>query len=429
MRAYIFADILHRTFSYAGYEVLHVMNITDVGHLTSDADEGEDKMELGAKREGLDAWAIAKKYEKAFFEQTALLNILRPEIICRATEHIKEQISMVQKLEEKGFTYQTEDGIYFDTSKLSDYGKLARLDIEGLREGERVDVGGKKHKTDFALWKISPKEKTRQMEWDSPWGKGFPGWHIECSAMGIKYLSDHFDIHTGGIDHIPVHHTNEIAQNEAATGHQVVNCWMHNEFVQMQDDEKMSKSKGHVITIETLKEKGFEPLSYRYLCLTSHYRNTFKFSTSILSEAQTAYDRLNKQVIEISQGVSSPAPIQSEFSKDYLKKFEEAIFDDLNTAVALVHLRELLNEKEISKEEKLSLIQKFDQVLALDLGKEKKQIQQELSSEIEELIQKRQEARKNKNFSLSDQIRDQLEEKGIVLEDFPDGSVKWHLKS
>jgi cysteinyl-tRNA synthetase len=302
LRTYIFEDILRRTLEFNGYKVKQVMNITDVGHLTSDADTGEDKIEIGTKREGKSAWEIAKKYTDAFLCDLESLNIKKPHTLCKATDHISEMIELIKKIEQKGLVYQIGDGIYFDTSKLDDYGKLANLSVNGLKAGARVDiVEGKRNKTDFALWKFSPKNAKRQMEWDSPWGRGFPGWHIECSAMSIKYLGEHFDIHCGGVDHIPIHHTNEIAQSEAATGKKPwVNYWLHGEFLIL-ENSRMGKSAGNFITLATLKEKGYDPIVYRYLCLGAHYRKPLTFSFDSLEHAKNSYERLKEIVIKIKE--------------------------------------------------------------------------------------------------------------------------------
>ncbi|MEJ6515447.1 MAG: cysteine--tRNA ligase, partial [Pseudomonadales bacterium] len=281
LRTYVFEDILFRVLRQNGYEVDFVMNITDVGHLTSDADSGEDKMELGSKRTGMSAWEMADFYTEAFKTDLDRLNILGPNTWCRATDHIKEQIAFIEDLELKGFTYKTSDGIYFNSQKLNNYGYLARLDIEGLMAGARVD-SERQHVTDFALWKFSPEGEKRQMEWESPWGIGFPGWHIECSAMSAKYLGDYFDIHCGGEDHIPIHHTNEIAQTEASRGTRLANFWMHGYFLQL-DNNKMSKSTGEFLRLETLLEQGIDPMVYRYFCLTAHYRTQMSFSWDSLA--------------------------------------------------------------------------------------------------------------------------------------------------
>src|SRR3989344_4864807 len=289
LRSYIFADILKRVLLYNGFKVKHVINITDVGHLTGDRDEGEDKIEKAAMKEGKTASEIANYYLRIFKEDFKKLNITEPDIWCKATEHIKEQIELIKKLEKKGYTYKTSDGIYFNTLKLKDYGKLARLKIEKLEAGKRIAVGEKKNKTDFALWKFSKEGEKRQQEWGSPFGVGFPGWHIECSAMSMKYLGEHFDIHTGGEDHIPIHHTNEIAQSECATGKKFANYWMHIAFL-MFKGEKVSKSKGGLYTISELEFEGYSPLDFRYLCLMTHYRKPLNFSLDNLVAARNAFE-------------------------------------------------------------------------------------------------------------------------------------------
>lgn len=299
LRTYIFEDILIRALLFAGYKVNRVMNITDVGHLISDGDHGEDKMEKGAKREGKSVWDIAEHYTQAFIKDIEMLNILPPDIYCKATDHIEEQIKLVQVLLDKNFAYKIQDGIYFDISKFPSYGEFAGLDLDGLKEGIRVEkVEGKRHPSDFALWKFSQVPGQRLMEWDSPWGTGFPGWHIECSAMGMKYLGETFDIHCGGIDHVPVHHTNEVAQMEAATGKKAVNYWLHGEFLQMAQD-KMSKSSGNFITLKTLIDRGFDPMDYRFFLLMAHYRSKLSFSWSALEGAKTARIRLNDRLVAI----------------------------------------------------------------------------------------------------------------------------------
>ncbi|MEZ4618415.1 MAG: cysteine--tRNA ligase [Caldilineaceae bacterium] len=286
LRTYLFEDILRRVLEFNGYKVKHVMNITDVGHLVSDADSGEDKMEKGSRRTGKTAWEIAEFYTQAFQEDLRRLNILEPTIWCRATDYIPEQIEMIGCIEANGYAYTTSDGVYFDTAKLDDYGYLARLKIEGLQAGMRVDMGEKRNPTDFALWKFSPKDQTRQMEWESPWGVGFPGWHIECSAMSAKFLGNLFDIHCGGEDHIPVHHTNEIAQTEACHGTHLANFWLHGYFLQL-DDAKMAKSAGGFLRVQTLLDRGYEPLVYRFFCLSGHYRAKLNFTWESLDGAKT----------------------------------------------------------------------------------------------------------------------------------------------
>lgn len=419
-RTYILSDIVHRTLLYLGYKVKAVMNITDVGHLTSDADEGEDKLERGARREGKTAWEIAAKYTKIFLKDTKKLNMLPPSILCKATDHIKEQIELVKKLEEKGYTYKTSDGIYYDTSKFPDYGKLARLDLKGLKAGARVAVNPeKRNPTDFALWKFSPQGKKRDMEWDSPWGKGFPGWHIECSAMSMKYLGETFDIHLGGIDLLPVHHTNEIAQSEAATGKKFVNYWIHGEFI-LVDGEKMSKSKGNFYNLGDIEKKGFDPLALRYLYLTSHYRSEMNFTWRALEGAQRALDRLREQV---SEGKEEDGVTNSTISgiANFSSRFKKAISNDLNMPKALAVVWDLVKSDYPSSAKKASLL-KFDQVLGLDLEKGVKIDRVvKLDEEIKKLLEKRENLRKQKKWQEADKIREEIEEKGLIIEDTPEG--------
>ena len=301
LRTYIFEDILRRTLEFNGYRVKHVMNITDVGHLVSDADSGEDKMEKGSRRTGKSAWEIAEFYTQAFRQDLKHLNIQEPVIWCKATDHIAEQINLIRCIEEKGYTYRTSDGIYFDTSKLPSYGYLGRLDIEGLQAGQRIDMGEKRNPTDFALWKFSPTDQQRQMEWESLWGKGFPGWHIECSAMSEKYLGSYFDIHCGGEDHITVHHSNEIAQTEACYGTRLANFWLHGYFLQL-DDAKMSKSAGEFLRVQLLIDKGYDPLAYRFFCFSASYRAKLNFNWEGLDGAAKALDRLRNAFFELGPG-------------------------------------------------------------------------------------------------------------------------------
>ncbi len=415
LRTYIFEDILKRVLLFNNYKVKHIMNITDVGHLTSDSDTGEDKLEIGAKREKKTVWDIAEFYTKEFKKDIKKLNIIEPDIWCKATDHIKEQIDWIKKLEKKGFTYKIDDGIYFDTSKLKDYGKLAKLNIKNLKAGIRVEVvKGKKNITDFALWKFSSKDKKREMEWESPWSKGFPGWHIECSAMSIKYLGEHFDIHCGGIDHIPVHHTNEIAQVEAVTGKKWVNFWLHGEFLIL-EKEKMAKSGGNFITLQGLIDKNFDALDYRYFTLNAHYRSPLKFSFSGLENARISFNKLKERVLEIKKNNKKGGN-----GKEYEKRFLEAINDDLNVSKALGILWDLIKDEKVDSKEKYNLILKFDEVFGLDLKNIK---EMDLSSEIKKLIQERENARKNKNWKKADEIRERLKNRGVILEDI-NGGVK-----
>jgi len=407
LRTYIFSDILKRVLVYDNFKVKHVMNVTDVGHLTSDADTGEDKIEKAAKKEGKSAEEIADYYLKIFKIDFKKLNISEPNIWSRATEHIPEMLKLIKKLKEKGFAYETDDGIYFDTSKFGSYGKLARLKKEGLEAGKRIDMRNKKNKTDFALWKFSEQPGIRQQEWEAFGKMGFPGWHIECSAMSMKYLGEHFDIHTGGIDHIPVHHTNEIAQSEAATGKKFVNYWIHGAFLTFKG-EKVSKSKGGLYTISELQELGFKPLDYRYLCLTASYRSPLDFTIENLKNAQNSYERLKNIISEIKQ--------DGKENKVYLSEFQKAIDDDLNMPKALQVLWKLVrDEKAVGK---IKTIGKMDEVFGLDLLK--KEIEK-VPSEIKRIADEREKARKEKNWGKSDELRDKLNNLGWEIADSNEG--------
>ncbi|MCG3154171.1 MAG: Cysteine--tRNA ligase [bacterium] len=410
LRTYLFEDILRRVLEYNGYAVKHVMNITDVGHLVSDADTGEDKMEKGARRTGKSAWQIAEEYTRIFQEDLQHLNILPPTIWCRATDHIREQIDTIRCIEAKGFTYRTSDGIYFDTSKLPDYGYLARLDIEGLQAGSRVEVGEKRNPTDFALWKFSPPGQKRQMEWDSPWGVGFPGWHIECSAMSEKYLGPFFDIHCGGEDHIPVHHTNEIAQTEACHGTRLANFWMHGYFLQL-EDAKMAKSAGEFLRVQTLIDRGIDPLAYRMLCLGAHYRTKLNFTWESLEGAATALQRLRTTMYEWE----APGAID----ENYRRRFLEQSNDDLNMPRALAVTWELVKSDMPSAAKKATLFE-FDRVLGLRLADWQPK-QETVPNEIMMLVEQRRLARSEKRWKDSDALRDQIKAAGWEIEDTPQG--------
>jgi cysteinyl-tRNA synthetase len=412
LRTYIFSDILRKVLEYNNYKVKQVMNVTDVGHLTSDADTGEDKMEKAAKKEGKKASEIANHYLKIFKQDFKKLNIEEPSIWSKATQHIKEQIELIKKLEEKGYIYKTKDGIYFDTSKFKPYAKFAKLNVKALEAGKRIDVGEKKNKTDFALWKFSDKKEKRQQEWKSPWGVGFPGWHLECSAMSMKYLGNHFDIHTGGEDHIPVHHTNEIAQSEAATEEKFVNYWVHGAFL-LSKGEKVSKSKGGLFTISDLEEKGFDPLAYRYLCLTTKYRMPLNFTLKALESAQISFDKLKDRITKLKQEKTSKGT-----TKSYEKQFLEHINNDLNLPGALALVWEVIKTEKLGSKQKLELIKKFDKVLGLDLNKIK---QDKIPTELKELLKQREKARKDKDWSRADKLRDDINSKGFLIEDSSEG--------
>jgi len=413
LRTYIFEDILKRVLLYNGYKVKHVMNITDVGHLTSDADEGEDKIELEAKRERKNAWQIAEFYTTAFKSDIKKLNILEPDIWCKATEHIDDFIALIKVLEEKGYTYRTSDGIYFDTSKLPDYGKLAGQDIEEMLPGARIEYNPeKKNPSDFALWKFSPKNVKRQMEWDSPWGVGFPGWHIECSAMSTKYLGQPFDIHCGGVDHIKIHHTNEIAQSEAAYGKPMANYWLHGEFLVL-GEKRMGKSEGNFITLSVLEEKGYNPLAYRYFCFTAHYRSPLKFTWSAIDSAQRALNRLYENIKKYPRE-------DVEFHKEYEEKFHLAINDDLDMPKAISILWELIRDDTITPEVKRATLIQFDKVLGLSLDNPP-EIKIDVPEEIWNLLEEREIARKEKNWERADKIREEIKNRGYIIEDTPQG--------
>ncbi len=413
LRTFVFEDLLKRVLVYNGYRVLHIMNITDVGHLTSDSDQGEDKIEKSAEREGKTAWEIAEFYTRSFLKNLENLNIIMPDKLPRATAHIKSQIKLIKKLEKKGFTYKTADGIYFDTSKLPNYGKLALLEKQELKAGARVDIGNKKNITDFALWKFSPPLRRRQMEWKSPWGVGFPGWHIECSAMAEKYLGQPFDIHCGGIDHVPVHHTNEIAQSEAANDKPLANYWLHGEFLLM-NGGKMAKSEENFITLQTLKEQNISPFAYRYFLLQTHYRKQLTFSWEALTAAQNGLEHL----YAIIQSWKEPAKIGC---AEYEQKFLDAINDDLNIPQALSIMWEMVKSDYPDSAKKRSVL-KFDNVLGLRLKEKSEEKEAPLSAEVKQLVAERDAARAQKDWAKSDELRKQLEAMGYEVKDTKNGT-------
>lgn len=419
LRTYVFMDILRRVLKYNGYSLKHVMNVTDVGHLVSDADDGEDKMIKTSREEQKSPWEIAEYFTGVFMEDIAALNIGKPEIIAKATDHIDVMIKFVQGLIDKGFAYETGDGIYFDIMKFGGYGRLSGLDLEGQIAGARVDVNAeKRHPADFALWKKAPKEHI--MQWPSPWGMGYPGWHIECSAMGRKYLGDVFDIHTGGVDHIPVHHENEIAQSEALIGKPAVNYWLHGEFL-LVDNGKMSKSLGNTYRISDLKSKGFSPLAYRYMCLNANYRSKLNFTWEAIKAAQVSLDRLLEGALAHKNGVET---VDRETAEAFRRDFEEAINDDLNIPRALGVVWNIIRYGKKSKE-LFELLVHMDSILGLDIAKAgEDEKTEQLDPVIEKLVGERQQARKDKNWKLADELRDRLKDMGIILEDTPQG-VKW----
>lgn len=410
LRTYLFEDGLVRTLRLNGYRVNHVMNITDVGHLVSDGDEGEDKMEAGSRRTGQTAWTIAALYTDAFRADLKSLNITEPDIWCKATDHIAEQISFIQEIEKKGYTYRTSDGIYFDTSKQPDYGYLGRLDIAGLQAGARVDLGEKKNPTDYALWKFSAPEEKRQMEWDSPWGRGFPGWHIECSAMAHKYLGDYFDIHCGGEDHITVHHPNEISQTEAAYGTRLANFWMHGYFILL-NSSKMSKSSGEFLRVQLLIDKGYDPIAYRYLCLTAHYRSQLTFSWEALDAAQTGLERLRQAVFALGESAKTP-------DADFMSRFVEKLNDDLNFPQALALTHELLRADLAPAVKKATLL-KFDEALGLGFATWAPLVI-EVPANVRAVADARWAARNAKDWAEADRLRGELTALGWTMKDGKD---------
>ena len=419
LRTYIFNDILRRVLKFNGFKLNHVMNITDVGHLTSDADEGEDKMREGAKRENKSVWEIAKFYEDSFFSDILSLNIQKPEIVCRATDHINDMINMEKKIEENGYAYSAGGNLYMDTSKVEDYGKLARLKIKDLQHGARAEIDiNKKNPSDFVLWFTKSKFGDQDMKWESPWGTGYPGWHIECCAMSSKYLGEQFDIHTGGIDHIPVHHTNEIAQAEAAFGKKPwVKYWLHGEFLVM-DKGKMSKSSGKFLTLQNLVDKGYDPIAYRFLCLGANYRKQLMFSWEAMEGASQGYRSLKNRISELKKNEIS---YDGENRKDYyLKKFKEFVNDDMNIPQALALLNNMIKDNMLGSVEKLEITEHFDQVLGLKLLEKENA---EIPDDVLSLVEEREKARGEKDYELSDKYRDMIREKGFEVKDTKSGQV------
>ena len=410
-RTFLFEDVLKRVLEWNGYRVRHVMNITDVGHLVSDADTGEDKMEKGARRTGSTAWEIAELYTAAFVDDMQRLNIEPPTVLCRATDHIAEQIEFIADIEKNGYTYRTSDGIYFDTTRQPDYGYLARLDKAGLDAGRRVEIGEKKSPTDFALWKFSPPGEKRQMEWPSPWGVGFPGWHIECSAMAQKYLGDYFDIHCGGEDHIPVHHTNEIAQTEARVGTRLANFWLHGYFL-LTGDAKMAKSAGEFLRIQVLIDRGYDPLAYRYLCLTAHYRSQLNFGWDALDAAAIGLDRMRRAVHAM--------PASAEPDGKHIERFTGLVNDDLNLPKALAFAWELLRGAPGDRAATRATLLAFDRVFGLGLETWRPPVET-IPETVNALAAARAAARSSKQWAEADRLRAELHAAGWEVEDRGDG--------
>lgn len=431
LRSYIFADILRRTLEYSGYDVPQVMNVTDVGHLTSDEDMGEDKLEVQARTSGMDIWEIAKYYEGEFFKDLEALNIEKPATICRATEHVPDMIELIKKIVANGHAYETPQAVYFDISTFPTYTELTRQSLEDKLVGARDEVredAEKKHPADFALWfKAVGRFENHLMRWESPWGVGFPGWHIECSAMSMRYLGETLDIHTGGEDHIWVHHPNEIAQSESATGKKFVRVWMHGAFLVVgkpsdgdgDGEEKMAKSEGNFLRLQTLIEKGYDPLAYRFMCFSAHYRAKLKFTWESLDGAASGYSSLK----DFAARAKQIGGTEGEWVGEYRDRFLEAITDDLNMPQAIAVVSDMIREADRRKDYGvLDALYDFDRVLGLGF-REATERATAVDSEVESLIKQREEARASKDWALADQIRKQLSEQGIVLEDTPSGTL------
>ncbi len=421
LRTYIFEDVLERSLNFLGYDVKRVMNITDVGHLSSDSDSGEDKMLKGAKREHKSVLEIADFYTEEFKKDCAKLNIKWPKIVSKATDNIDFYIKIITKLLEDGKAYIAGGNVYFDTSKLDDYYKLTNHKedemVVGVRDGVEED-SNKKNQADFVLWFTKSKFDSQELKWDSPWGYGYPGWHIECSGISMKYLGEYLDIHCGGVDNIFPHHTNEIAQSESYLGHKWCNYWVHGEHLNDKDG-KMSKSKGEFLTVSLLESKGYNPLSYRFMCLQSHYRKVLEFSYDALDNSTNAYNKLKSKISDIKEN----GDIDLDGASKYMDQFKTALENDLNTSAALTTLYDVL-KSDLNNTTKLYLTKKFDEVLGLNLCvKEELEIDSQLEQYIKNKIEERNIAKKNKDYSLADQIRDELKEKGIIIKDTREGTI------
>ncbi len=441
LRAFVFQDILERSLSWLGYEVTHVMNITDIGHLASDADSGEDKMLKTAQERGQSVLDIAKFYTDAFFVDTDRLNIRRPTVVCKATDHVGEMIELIKRIEANGHTYQAGGNLYYDISTFPGYGKLANLNLEDLKAGARIDIDdNKRNPYDFVLWFTKSKFENQALTWDSPWGRGYPGWHIECSAMSMKYLGEQFDIHTGGIDHIQIHHTNEIAQSEGATGKTWVNYWLHNEFLVM-DKGKMSKSSGNFLTLQYLIDRGYDALDYRFFLLGGHYRSQLTFSWESMESAKSARKNLIQRIARLLEAAGIPSGATSRIATElpvgsaalpWIERFRAAIEQDLSTPRALSELQGLIRDAQVPPADILSAVSKMDSVFGLDLVESAVRLRDAESSpaanpdeerRVLDLIAERSAAKKEKNFARADEIRNQLRSEGIILEDNPSGTT------
>ena len=442
LRAYVFQDTLSRLLRFLGYPVTHVMNITDIGHLSGDADDGEDKMVKTAKERGQSVLEIADFYTQAFFKDTERLNIRRPDVVCKATDHVSDMIELIKRIEANGHTYSAGGNLYYDITTFPKYGELASINLEDLKAGARIEVDeNKRNPHDFVLWFTKSKFENQALVWDSPWGRGYPGWHIECSAMSMKYLGEQFDIHTGGIDHIRIHHTNEIAQSEGATGKKWVKYWLHNEFLVM-NKGKMSKSTGDFITLDKVIEAGYAPLDYRFLLLGGHYRSQLTFSWEAMDTAKNARKNLEQRIANLLAEAKTltdfPAGsltaeqamslLNTEKARGYVADFVQALGEDISTPRALSVLQQTVKDKELEASEAVTLIRTFDEVLALHLIEEAAALHTGTESvdnaeEIERLVAERTEAKKNKDFKRADEIRKLLKERGIALEDTANGTL------
>lgn len=414
LRTYVFMDLLRRVLRYEGFDVKGVMNITDVGHLTDDGDNGEDKMAKTAREQKKDPWQIAKYYTDIFMKDFGRLNIGVPEIVCKATDYINEMIDYVEGLVENGYGYETDDGIYYDISKFKDYGQLSGNTLEDLKAGARIEVNdGKRNPYDFAIWKKAPKEHI--MQWPSPWGQGYPGWHIECSTMSRIHLGDVFDIHTGGVDHIPIHHENEIAQSEGLTGKNPAKFWIHGDFMQV-DGGKMSKSLGNTYTIDQLIEKGYSPMIFRFFCLNAHYRKKLNFTFEGMDGAKVSYERLCASLLKHK---NSPTKTSEEVLNKYKKEFSEDVADDLNVPSALGVLFTML--KEPASKDIYDLALDFDRIFGLSLDKIEEKKEQDIPAEIIEKAELMQKARAEKNWAVADALRSEIGELGYIVKNTKDG--------
>ncbi len=423
LRTYLFEDTLKRALTISGFTVNHVMNITDVGHLSDDGDEGEDKLEVQARREKRSVWEIADYYTKAFFRDFDALNMIRPNTVSKATDHIQEMIDLIKRLEEKGHTYISGGNVYFSIDSIDDYGKLARLDLDSLQDASREEVDldhNKKNPKYFVLWFTQSKHGDQEITWPSPWGEGFPVWHIECSAMSMHYLGESFDIHCGGIDAIPVHHTNEIAQSEAATGKEWVKYWLHGEFL-LDETGKMSKSKGEFLTLQLLEKNGFDPMDYRYLVLSAHYRSQLRFSFDSLTMAQTARRRAYAAIRALVNGGAKKVELASKKALLYRDAFLEHIQNDLNTPKALAEFWATVKDEELNVDERYTLILYYDEVFGLQF--DTIEVDAEIPAEVMALFEKRNTAKEAKDWKESDALRDQLSEMGYTVKDLPSGST------